>query len=270
MRLPRLRALAALLAVAVAAPVLTTARTARAEEEEPEAFARVVVDQTDMRTGPGVSFRAIYTAKRGETFAIDGRQGGGYWLRVLLPDGRVVFVVGEHVQPFAVKKGEANAPSRPGFFAPPPLEGAHGGFAMLGGLLNIQNSDKAFKQFGYLELRPQIVIDKTFTLEGFFGDGLTADGAQLLYGGGATVHLFPSWIIGPFLGLGLGGLSVFPNADSFVLRREDVFVARAGGGLLFALKGRILVRLEVTNLTLFSADTYRNAQTFSGGLGVYF
>lgn len=268
-RFRRLRTLAVLVALLGSASVAYAPR-ALAADEEPQAFARVVVDQTEMRTGPGVSFRSVYTAKRGETFAIDGRQGGGYWLKVLLPDGRVVYVVGEHVQPFAVKPGEEGAPSRPGFFAPPPLDGAHGGFALLGGLLNIQAIDKSFKQYGYLEVRPQIVLDKTITIEGFFGDGLTADGAQLLYGGGATVHLFPSWIIGPFLGLGLGGLSVFPNADSFVLRREDRFVARAGGGLLFALKGRILVRLEVTNLTLFSADSYRNAQTFSGGLGVYF
>jgi hypothetical protein len=47
-------------------------------------------------------------------------------------------------------------------------------------------------------------------------------------------------------------------------------LARAGGGVLFALRNRILVRLEATDLSLFSAETYENAQTYSGGLGVYF
>ncbi|MDB4995942.1 MAG: hypothetical protein JWM74_3374, partial [Myxococcaceae bacterium] len=74
----------------------------------------------------------------------------------------------------------------------------------------------------------------------------------------------------PFLGIGGGGLAIRPNADSFVLKKQDLYVARAGGGVLMALRGRVLVRLEVTNLTLFDADTYRNAQTFAGGLGVYF
>ena len=37
-----------------------------------------------------------------------------------------------------------------------------------------------------------------------------------------------------------------------------------------ALRSRILMRLEVTNLTLFSADKFKNAQTYAGGLGVYF
>lgn len=256
--------------LATLAPSLVRVAEARAEGEEVEAFARVIVDSTDLRTGPGVSYRIIHTARRGDTFALDGRQGGGYWLRVLLPDGRTAYVVGEHVQPFAVRPGEEGAPSRPGLFAPPPLEGAHGGFAMLGGMLNIQIADRSFRQFGYLEVRPQIVLDKTFAIEGFFGDGLTSDGAQLFYGGGGTIHIFPSWIISPFLGLGFGGVSVFPNADSFILKREDHFLIRAGGGLLFALRGRILVRLEATSASIFSADTYRNAQTFAGGLGVYF
>jgi hypothetical protein len=63
---------------------------------------------------------------------------------------------------------------------------------------------------------------------------------------------------------------VFPNPDSFVLRREDDYVARAGGGLLFALRNRILVRVEVTDMSVFTAESYKNAQTYSGGLGVYF
>jgi hypothetical protein len=37
-----------------------------------------------------------------------------------------------------------------------------------------------------------------------------------------------------------------------------------------ALRGRILVRLDVTNMTLFDAESLRNAQTYSGGFGVYF
>lgn len=246
------------------------ARTALAADEDVQAFARVVVDSADLRTGPGVSFRVIYTAHRGETLALDGRPGGGFWLRVLLPDGRRAFAMGEQVEPFAVTPGTEGAPSRPGFFAPPPLAGSHAGFAFLGGVLNIPIADKSVRQFGYVEFRPQIVLDKTISIEGFVGDGLTADGAQIFYGGGVTVHLFPTWVICPILGIGAGGLSVFPNADSFVLKREDLFVARAAGGFLMALRNRILVRIEASNMTLFTADSYKNAQTVSGGLGVYF
>ena len=259
-------AVAAVAAVVVSAPMDARA----ADEPAVDAFARVVVDAVDLRTGPGVSFRIIYTAHRGETFALDGRQGSGFWLRVLLPDGRKAYAMGEQVEPFSVREGDEKGTTRPGFFAPPPLTGTRAGFAMMAGMLNIPIADGTTRQYGYVEVRPQLVLDPTLSIEGFVGDGLTADGAQLIYGLGATVFLFPKWALCPFLGLGGGGLSVFPNADSFVLRREDEFVARAGGGFLFALRNRILVRLEGSNMTLFRADSYKNAQTVTAGLGVYF
>ncbi|HVH46792.1 MAG TPA: SH3 domain-containing protein [Labilithrix sp.] len=238
--------------------------------EEPEAFARVVVDSAELRTGPSISSRVIYTAHRGETFAVDGRQGTGFWLRVVLEDGRVAYGLGDEMQVFAVRPGEPDAPSRPGIFATPPLEGANAGFAILGGILAIPTRDNTTRAFGYLEGRPSLVVHRTVTLDGYIGDALTADGSQILYGGGATIHFAPSWAICPFLGIGGGGLSVRPNADSFVLKREDLYMARAGGGILMALRGRILVRLEATNLSLFDSESLKNAQTYAGGFGVYF
>jgi hypothetical protein len=265
-----MRGVTGLVRAAIVSLLVTVAHASQSANEEPEAFARVVVDSAELRTGPGVSYRDIYSAHRGETFAIDGRPGTGFWLRVILPDGRVAYALGDEVQPFAVSPGEEGAPSRPGLLAPPPLEGSTGGLALVGGLLSIPVIGGQVQRFGYVEARPSFVIHKTVSLEGFVGDGLTSDGAQLLYGGGAAIYLAPSWAICPFVGLFAGGLSVLPNADSFVLKREDLFLARAGGGLLFALRNRILVRIEATNLSLFSADSYKNAQTYSGGLGVYF
>jgi hypothetical protein len=238
--------------------------------ESAEAFARVIVDSAELRSGPSISSRVIYTAHRGETFAVDGRNAKGFWLRVLLADGRVTYAVGDEMQVFAVREGEPDAPGRPGVFATPPLEGAYGGLAIMGGLLSIPTRDGTTKGFGYLEARPSIVLHRTVTVDGYIADALTADGSQILYGGGATVYFAPSWPVCPFLGIGGGGLSVRPNADSFVLKREDLYMARAGGGLLMALRGRILVRLEVTNLTLFDSESLKNAQTYSGGFGVYF
>ncbi len=245
-------------------------RTALAEDAEPEAFARVVVDSAELRTGPSVSYRVLYVAHRGETFALDGRPGTGFWLRVLLPDGRAAYALGDQVEPFAVNPNDQSAPSRPGFFAPPPLEGARGGLALMGGALVIPVTGGAQKTYGYLEARPSLVLHRTVSLEAFVGDGLTSDGAQLLYGGGVSIYLAPGWPVCPFLGLAAGGLSVFPTQDTFVRNRQDFYLAREGGGFLLALRGRILVRVEVTNLSLFDSNSYRNAQTYEGGLGVYF
>ncbi len=252
---------------AFVAPVVAAAGS---DFDEAEAFARVIVDTADLRTGPGVSYRIIYEAHRGETFAVDGRPGAGFWLRIVLPDGRSAYALGDEVQSFAVSADEEGAPSRPGFLAPPPLRGSHGGLALLGGLLSLPLENGTVEHLGYVEARPSWVISENISLEGFLGDGLSSDGAQLTYGGGLAIYLAPRWPVCPFVGLFAGGLSVFPNPDSFVLRREDDYVARAGGGLLFALRNRILVRVEVTDMSVFTAESYKNAQTYSGGLGVYF
>jgi len=264
------RALACAAMIAFALPLVVAPSRAQAAEKEPEAFARVIVDTADFRSGPGVSFRVIHTAHRGETFALDGRPGPGFWLKVLLPDGRSAYVVGDEVQPFAVDPNEPGAPSRPGFFAPPPLEGARGGLAIVGGVLSIPVADGSVQRQGYLEARPSLVLHKTISLDGFIGDALTSDGSQILYGGGVTVYLAPSWVISPFVSIGGGGLSVFPNSDSFVLKRQDFYIARAGGGFLMALRNRILFRIEASNLSVFTADSYKNAQAYVGGFGVYF
>jgi len=246
---------------------LLTPTTARAAE--PDAFARIAVD-ADLRSGPGVSFRVIYTAHRGETVALNGRPGTGFWLRVILADGRTAYVLGDEVQTFAVDPNEKGGPSRPGILAPPPLTGAHAGLSILGGAAYVPLESGGMHAYGYVEARPSIVVDRTITVDAFVGDVLTSNGSELLYGVSASIYFAPSWPICPFLDLGGGGFSIFPNSDSFVLQRADYYLARAGGGLLLAFRTRILVRLEATNLTLFNAQTYMNAQTFAGGLGVYF
>jgi len=258
-------------ALALSAVLLAAAPSARgADQVEPEAFARVIVDSAELRTGPGVSYRVLYTSHRGETFALDGRPGTGFWLKVILPDGRTAYALGDEVQPFAVNPHDENAPSRPGFFAPPPLEGSRGGLALMGGVLSLPSDTGTTQRYGYVEARPSLLVHKSVALEGFIGDGLTSDGTQLLYGGGVGIYLAPNWSICPFVDLAAGGLSVIPSATSFVLKKGDYYVARAGGGILLALRNRILVRIEASNLSVFTPDSYKNAQTYSGGLGVYF
>jgi hypothetical protein len=259
----RARRLAALLVLTV----LSSGALARAEERV-DAFARVVVEETVFRSGPGVSHRIVYVAHRGETFVIDSRKGAGFWLKVVLPDGRTGWVLGETVQPIAVSEGAADRPATPGFFAPPPLAEARGGVAILGGVLDEKVSRGT--RNGYLEMRPAFVLSPTIGFEPYIGMALTENGNEMVYGGAFTVHLAPDWAIEPYGTLGLGGLSTFPNSDQFILKKETVWAARAGAGVLLALRLRILVRLEANNLTIFTEDSYRNAQIYEGGLGVYF
>ena len=221
--------------------------------------------------GPACATASSTSAHRGETFALDGRPGAGFWLRVLLPDGRTAYALGDEVQPFAVNPNDEGAPVASGLLRAAAARGvARRARPRRAGCSASRSPAAPCSASATSRRGRRSSCTRRSALEGFVGDGLTSDGTQLLYGGGVAIYLAPSWPVCPFVGLFGGGLSVLPNADSFVLKREDLYVARAGGGILLALRNRILVRLEATNLSLFTADSYKNAQTYAGGLGVYF
>jgi hypothetical protein len=242
---------------------LGTAAAQSAGELDPEldTVARVTSSSSELRAGPGLSYRVIERAERGDTFFVQGREPTGYWLRVYLADGRTAYLLGDTADTMLASDAGGDAPGAPGVFAPPPLGSAYGGLAMTGGV---------FDGSGYAEIKPALVLTRSLSLEPYLGLVMSSAGRSLLYGGAATVNLAPDFALAPYLSLGAGGFSTLPNDDAFVLRRETLFHARVGGGLLVSLRWRITLRLEATNTLLFDASAYRNAQSYVGGLGSYF
>jgi hypothetical protein len=226
-----------------------------------DAIARVTSSTSELRAGPGLAYRVIHRAERGETFPIQGREPTGYWLRVYLPDGRTAYLLGDTADMMPLSDLDGTAAGAPGVFAPPPLGSARGGLATAGG---------AFDGNGYAELKLAVVINASLSLEPYVGLVMSASGRSLLYGVGATLNLTPDWAIAPYVSLGGGGFSTLPNDDAFALRERSLLHARAGGGLLVSLRWRIILRIEVTNTVLFDAESYANAAGYVAGLGSYF
>jgi hypothetical protein len=226
-----------------------------------DTIARVTSSASELRAGPGLSYRIIHRAERGETFPIQGREQTGYWLRVYLQDGRIAYLLGDTADTLRLGDLDGTPAGAPGVFAPPPLGSARGGLAMAGGV---------FDGNGYAELKPAFVINASLSLEPYVGLVMSGAGRSLIYGAGVTLNLAPDWAIAPYVGLGGGGYSTWPNDDAFALREQTLLHARAGGGLLVSLRWRIILRLEAGNTVLFDADSYDNAQSYVGGLGSYF
>jgi uncharacterized protein YgiM (DUF1202 family) len=239
---------------------IATSSRARAAEAEEDAYARVVVAEAELRAGPGVSHRVIYRAPRGETFLISSRETAGFWLQVTLPDGRTGYVLGDTVEPVSATDDSAEAARKPGFFAPPALQDAHAGFAMMAGM---------YDRAGYVELRPAWVIAPAIAFEPYVGLALQSDSRRIIYGGAGTLNLLPDKALAPFVTIGAGGMYEQPK-DEFVRPSRKWFHARAGGGLLISLRFRVSLRLEAANMVLFEEDDYQNVQSYAAGLGTYF
>lgn len=262
-------------ALTLAAATVVVVASADAHAEDVEAFARVVVERAEIKSGPGSSYRTIAALERGDTVAVDRRGSDQFWLKVTLEDGRAGWILGDEVEVYAIKDSEPERPSRPGLFAPPPLLGAHGGLSMFGGVLGSTLARTSGATYynasdGYFEVRPALVLAPSISIEPWAGVSRTDDGTLWNVGGWAVLHLLPDKAIDPYLGAGGGGIFSRTNADALVPGDDRLFVARAGGGFLFGLRGRILVRLEATNMTLFTANRFKNMQSYLAGLGVYF
>lgn len=252
--LPSLLAGLLLIGALVWSPVVSAA------DGEEDVFARVVVAETDLRAGPGVSYRVITRARRGDTFLVETRETSGYWMEVSLPDGRRAFVLGDTVQAIAIDEDAPGAPSKPGLFAPPALEDARGGLALMGGV---------YDGSGFAEVRPAIVIAPSIAFEPYAGLALEPDSRRILYGGAFALNIAPDWAVAPFFLLGAGGMIEQPK-DELIRKERNWFTGRVGAGLLVSLRFRLLLRLEFSDFVMFTEDRYRNVQSYSGGLGSYF
>jgi uncharacterized protein YgiM (DUF1202 family) len=246
-------------AIAVITLMLCPA-VARAADDDDDVYARVVVSEAELRAGPGVSHRVIYRAPRGETFLVTTRETAGFWLQVALPDGRTGYVLGDTVEPVAASDDSTEAARKPGFFAPPALQDAHAGFAMMAGM---------YDRAGYTELRPAWVIAPAIALEPYIGIALQRDSRRLVYGAAGTLNLLPDKALSPFVSIGCGGMYESPK-DEFVRTKRKWFHAKAGGGILISLRFRVSLRLEAANMVLFQEDDYQNVQSYTAGLGTYF
>lgn len=233
---------------------------APAEVESVESYARVIVDEVELRSGPGVAYRLVERASRGETFLVVGRESSGYWLEVVLPDGRQAFVLGDAVERIALAEDAPEASGRPGFFAPPALQGSWGGFTLQGGVLDLD---------ALAEVRPAWFLAPQLAFEPYVGVALQRDGRRILYGGALALNFAPDWSVAPYFLLGAGG--ILEEARDDVVREDTkAFHVRSGGGLLISLRWRVLLRLEATHLVRFAEDSYDNEQSYTAGLGTYF
>ena len=169
----------ALLAIGVVGFVGALASPAAAD-----AYLRVIAQDAPVYSGPGASYRDIYDAHRGQVFEVIERGTRGYWYRIVLDDGTTGWILGELVFPFEVgPEEEAGALSRLGrrirraILGPSPLPYADVELSFSAGLLDRE---------GLFLLRPALIVDRYFALEGFAGLSPRAQTDVFLAGAGLT------------------------------------------------------------------------------------
>ncbi len=234
-----------------------------------DAYLRVIAQKASVRSGPGVSYREVYVAQRGQVFQVVERGTSNYWFKIELDDGTTGWILGDVVYPFEAGEGE----EPPGAFTlmgrairgavlgPSPVQFAHAGMSFSAGVIDHE---------GVFMLRPSWLIYPYWAVEGFAGLSPRSTTDVYFAGLGFTLRMIPGAVIGPYANLGLGAAHTSPKADNYVDPKETLMALVAGGGLEITLKKQITVRLDVRNWTIFNQNKSSLGQEYTAGLAVFF
>ncbi len=252
-----------LFAVSLGAAVyLLLPSCAHAEDDDPgDVFARVVVGRLALRSGPGVSFRRVALARRGESYPVLRRSSLGHWLQVRLPDGTSAWAPAAAVYVETPADSDREERFLGWLFAPPPLPSARGEISAQFGTLS---------GGGLVALRPTLYLRPEFGIE--LGGLAVVSAAGRLLGAsvGGLLNLFPAAPIVPFVTLGGGLVRADPNADSFVVGAGTRRALHAGAGLRLGFRYRLVVRLEARAHVFFEPDDYTAVEEYSAGISAFF
>ncbi|RMH44694.1 MAG: hypothetical protein D6689_01825 [Deltaproteobacteria bacterium] len=254
--------------IATAACAIATALCAAPGRAAADSYVRVITSRAPVYSGPATSFRRLYTAERGDVFAVVKRATDGYWFKVELEDGTTGWIYGELVFPFeVVEDDDAGAlvrawrATRRALFAPSPVPTAD---------VELSFSAGALGDEGVFALRPAWLVDEHWAIEAFAGLSPRAQQDVFLYGAGWTFRLWPGSALGPNVHACFGGATVRNKADAPVGEEGSQFALCAGGGFELTFKKQITVRADFRNWTVFDPDRSTNSQEYSGGLAIFF
>ncbi|HJK93702.1 MAG TPA: SH3 domain-containing protein [Polyangiaceae bacterium LLY-WYZ-15_(1-7)] len=229
-----------------------------AADDEVEVYARVVVDSTPLRSGPGSHYRRVGVALRGDTFEVRRRSTSGYWFQIERPDGTLAWVLGDAVYNHEVGEVDVGGSS---IFAPPPL---------MDSIVEIAADFGALGGGGFMAVRPTFLLAPQLGLEITGAASVSRAGRLYLAGVGGVVNVFPRSPVVPFIVVGGGAAISDANADTFLLESGATGMVYGGGGLRFGFKQRITLRIEARAYAFFEPGRYSAQEEFSGGLSVFF
>jgi hypothetical protein len=233
-----------------------------------DAYLRVIAQRAPVHSGPNGSYREVFIAERGQVFQVLERGTRDFWFKIELEDGTSGWILGDMVYPFEVGPStDDGALARMGsaikraILGPSPVGYATIGLSFSAGILDRE---------GVYLLRPSLLIDSYWAIEGFAGLSPRAEKDVFLGGLGFVLRLAPGSVIGPYASLGIGAAPIRPKADNFVDKKEVLMALGAGGGLEITFKKQITVRLDARNWSLFNQNHANNGQEYSGGLAIFF
>ncbi len=209
---------------------------------EDDSVALTITDPfIELHTGPGASYPIFYVVDRGEQISVLGRKT--QWFKVLTRNGKQGWASKAQMQKTLLPSGEAlsfKEEDRDAFVQRSWELGAMTGELKNAPMLGV---------YGGYAFTPNISLE--LGLEHSVGNVSSSNLVKL----NLLMHPFPQWKYSPFFNIGAGAISVKPNATLIDPADKNNALSQIGFGVKTWLSRRFVLRAQVNQMVIFSANT---------------
>lgn len=230
-----------------------------AEDDEPVQV-KIADPFINLHTGPGAAYPIFYVIDRGEQVSIEKRRTN--WFRIRAENGKVGWASRDEMQLTLLPDGE--------LFNVPDAEAEDfiqrdWAYGVTGGEFEKAPIISVFSAYSFTE---NLAAELTYSQSSASFSSSSSIKANLL------MQPFPDWTVSPFFTLGVGKIKVKSAATLISANRVESTMTQVGLGLHYYLSRRFVLRFELNEYVILSANNSKDDNEEIGewktGFSVFF
>ncbi len=214
----------------------------------------------NLHTGPGTAYPIFYVIDRGEKVSIEKRRTN--WFQIRSEDGKIGWASRNEMQLTLLPGGELfNSP-------------------------DANSSDFIQRNWAYgvtggeFEKAPVVSIFSAYSFTENLATELTYSQSSASFSSSSSIvanlmmQPFPNWTVSPFFTLGVGNIKVKSGATLISANRSESTLSQVGIGLYYYLNRRFVLRFELNEIIILSANNSKDDNEETGewktGFSIFF
>lgn len=221
---------------------------------------KIVDPFINLHTGPGAAYPIFYVIDRGEQVIIEKRRTN--WFQIRSKDGKVGWASRNEMQLTLLPGGE--------LFSPPDADASdfirrNWTYGVTGGEFEKAPVISIFSGYSFTE---NLAAELTYSQSSASFSSSSSIVANLM------MQPFPDWTVSPFFTLGVGNIKVKSGATLISANRRESTLSQVGLGLHYYLSRRFVLRFELNEIIILSANNSKDDNEETGewktGFSIFF
>ncbi len=221
---------------------------------------KIVDPFINLHTGPGAAYPVFYVIDRGEQVVIEKRRTN--WFLIRSENDKIGWASQKEMQLTFLPAGE--------LFSPPEANtgdfiGRNWAYGVTGGEFEKAPVISIFSAYSFTE---NLAAELTYSQSSASISSSSSVVASLM------MQPFPDWTVSPFFALGVGNINVKSGSTLISANRSESTLSQVGLGFHYYLSRRFVLRFELNEKVIFSANNSKDDNEETGewktGFSVFF